>query len=115
MPVPNLMRSPGRNSPLTTTGTRSRPRTGPRSGRRVLAEDPPDLADYLGMILAQVAGHDDLLGNDARHVGAVVGHETVRSPAGVPGWIAMMEWTFTAGAGDRSPRPVRIGDPHSSS
>ena len=62
--------------------TRSGPRAGPSSGCRVFAENPPDLANHVGMILAEVAGRDDLLGDDTRDVGAVVGHETVRPISG---------------------------------
>ena len=83
----------------------------------MLGEDPPDLADDLGMVLAEVAGRDDLLGLRPRDVGAVVGHEAVRPIACRrvgPDRDDGVDLHRRRG-GASSARPVRIGDPHSSS
>jgi hypothetical protein len=47
------------------------------SGDGVLGEDPPDLGNDLGMILAEMAGRDYLLGGDPIDMGAGVAHQTV--------------------------------------
>ena len=44
----------------------------------MLGEDPPHLADNLGMILAQVAGRDHPLRLGPGDMGAVVGHQAIR-------------------------------------
>ncbi len=51
------------------------------SSRRVLREDPPDLADDGGMVLAQVAGRDERLGRDPVEMGTRVRDQAV-APAG---------------------------------
>ena len=52
------------------------------SGGPMLHEDPPDLADDGGVILAQVAGRDEHLGRRPVEMRAVVGDEAV-APAGL--------------------------------
>ena len=49
--------------------------------RPVLREDPPDLADDGGMILAEVAGRDARLGRDPFEMGTLVRYQAV-APAG---------------------------------